>query len=79
MENNQGAIGIAKNLVAHSKTKHFDIRHRYTREAVRDGTVILSYCPTVRLIADMLTKPLPKQQIEILCTAMGLELIQTPT
>ena len=79
MEDNQGAIGIVKNPVAHSKTKHINIRYHYTREAVRDGTVILSYCPTKRMIADMLTKTLPKQQFEILHTSMGLELIQTPT
>ena len=79
MEDNQGAIGIAKKPVAHSKTKHIDIRYHYTREAVRDGTVILSYCPTKKMIADMLTKPLPKQQFEVLHTAMTLELIQTPS
>ena len=79
MKDNQGAIGIAENLVAHSKTKHIDIRYHYIRETVIDRTVNLSYCPTKRMIGDMLTKPLPKQRFEILRTAMGLELIQTPT
>ena len=75
IEDNQGGIGITKNPVAHSKTKHIDIKYYYTREAVRDGTVILSYWLT-KMIADILTKPLPKQQFEILCAAMGLELIR---
>ena len=79
MEDNQSDVGITKNPLAHSKTKHIDIRYHYTREAVRDGTVILSYCPTKKMIADMLTKPLPKQQFEVLRTAIGLELIQTPS
>jgi len=33
MEDNQGAIFIAKNPVAHSRTKHIDIRYHYIREA----------------------------------------------
>ena len=41
IEDNQGAIEI--NPVTHSKTKHIDIIYHHTREAVRDGTVILSY------------------------------------
>ena len=33
MEDNQGAISIARNPVAHSRTKHIDIRYHYIREA----------------------------------------------
>ena len=29
MEDNQGAICIAKNPVAHSRTKHIDVRYHY--------------------------------------------------
>jgi len=46
MEDNQGAICIAKNAVAHSRTKHIDIRYHYIREAIHDDFVelrLLSY------------------------------------
>ena len=46
MEDNQGAICIAKNPVAHSRTKHIDIRYHYIREAIHDDFVelrLLSY------------------------------------
>jgi len=58
MEDNQGAICIAKNPVAHSRTKHIDIRHHYIREALCDKIIELEYCPTEHMIADLLTKPL---------------------
>ena len=72
MEDNQGAIAIAKNPMAHARTKHIDIRYHYVREAVQE-VIKLQYCPTAQMIADLLTKPLPRGQFEILRLAMGME------
>ena len=72
MEDNQGAIAIAKNPIAHARTKHIDIRYHYIREAVNDGIIEVKYCPTKQMIADVLTKPLPRGQFENLRLAMGL-------
>ena len=72
MEDNQGAISIAKNPVAHSRTKHISIRYHYIREAVQEGIVNLCYCPTEQMIADLLTKPLPKERFKMLRDAMGM-------
>ena len=47
MEDNQGAIALAKNPVAHARTKHIDIRYHYD----------VKYCPT-RENANLLTKPI---------------------
>ena len=66
MEDNQGTIAIAKNAVAHTRTKHIDIRYHYILEAVQDGIANLYYCPTEKMIADVLTKPLPKERFEML-------------
>ena len=33
-EDNQGAIAIARNPVAHARTKHIDIRYHFVREAM---------------------------------------------
>ena len=52
MEDNQGAIAIAKNPVAHAHTKHIDIRFHYVREAIEEGIIEIEYCPTdVNLVA----------------------------
>ena len=72
MEDNQGAISIAKNPVAHSRTKHIDIRYHYIREAVQEGIMNLCYCPTEQMIADLLTKPLPREHFKMLRDAMGM-------
>ena len=72
MEDNQGAIAIARNPIAHARTKHIDIRYHYIREAVHSGMIVLHYCPTSEMIADLLTKPLSKALFERLRLAMGM-------
>ena len=74
MEDNQGALTVAKNPIAHTRTKHIDIRYHFIREAVRDQKFNLCYCPMKKMLADLLTKPLPKEQLfEVLRQAMGME------
>ena len=72
LEDNQGAIALAKNPVGHKRTKHIDIRYHFIREAVRAGSVNLTYCPTKDMVADIFTKPLPKIQFEKLRNQLGL-------
>ena len=72
LEDNQGAIAMAKNPIAHKRTKHIDIRHHFVREAVQAGTISLTYCPTSDMLADIFTKPLPKLQFEKLRGKLGL-------
>ena len=71
VEDNQGAIAIAKNPVAHARTKHIDIRFHYVREAIEEGIIEIEYCPTDVMIADLLTKPQSKERFERL-RQMGL-------
>ena len=73
MEDNQGAIAIARNPTAHARTKHIDIRYHFVREAMQMGIIDLYYCPTKEMIADMFTKPLSRGQFESLRLAMGME------
>ena len=77
MEDNTGAIAIAKNPVSHSRTKHIDIRYHYVREAVQDNLINLRYCPTEEMTADALTKSLPRERFEKLQKKMGLDSVQS--
>ena len=75
MEDNQGAIALANNPIAHSRTKHIDIRFHFIREAQKNGLIQIKYCPTEEMLADLLTKPLPRNSFEILRQFLGMELM----
>lgn len=55
-EDNQGAISLAKNPVAHARMKHIDIRYHYIREAIESGTIDVQYCPTREMNADSIER-----------------------
>ncbi len=77
MGDNQGSIAIARNPVFHARTKHIDIRHHFIREALQDGVIDLHFCPTDEMVADVLTKPLPRNRFEQFCRLMGMDSVPT--
>ena len=72
LEDNQGAIAMAKNPVGHKRTKHIDIKHHFIRETIQAGTIVLTYCPTKSMVADTFTKALPRDQFKNLRRELGL-------
>ena len=75
-EDNQGAIAMAKNPVGHARTKHIDIRYHFVREGVQNGAIILKYVATGEMIADILTKPLPRHSFEKLVLELGMKTVK---
>ena len=67
-------IAMAKNPVGHARTKHIDIRYHFVHEGVQNGAIILKYVPTDEMIADILSKPLPKHPFEKLVIGLGMKL-----
>ena len=65
-EDNQGSIALAKNPECHKRTKHIDISYHLVREKVEDGQVMLQYCSTKDMKADLMTKPISAVQFESL-------------
>ena len=62
----------SKNPVSHARTKHIDIKFHYVREAVKEGIISLTYCPTEKMVADLLTKPLNRIRFKSLRDEMGM-------
>ena len=69
---NTSAINISKNLVMHSKTKNLVIKYHCVRELVQDKEIRLEYVHTKEQIADIFTKPLPKDAFLYLRSKLGV-------
>ena len=73
MEDNQSCIAMAKNPQYHGRAKHIDIKHHFVRELVADETIKLEYCPTKKMIADIMMKGLAREQFCYLRQKAGIE------
>ena len=69
---NTSAINISKNLVMYSKTKHIPIKFHFLREQVTEKNIKLEYVGTKEQIADIFTKPLPRETFEYLKQRLGV-------
>ncbi|KAK7861884.1 hypothetical protein R5R35_001481 [Gryllus longicercus] len=68
---NQGALCLVKNPVFHKRTKHVDIKY-YIREKLEEGTISVSFVPSDRELADVFTKPTPRDHFHKLIFNLGM-------
>jgi hypothetical protein len=61
---NQGALQLIKHPITSQRSKHIDIAHHFVRERVIRGELKFDYCPTAKMPADFLTKPLAAPKFE---------------
>ena len=73
---NTSAINISNNLVMHSKTKHIPIKYHFLRERVSLKTIKMEYVDTKEHIANIFTKPLPRQTFVYLRQKLGVIFFQ---
>ena len=59
-QDNQASMRLEKNGFASAgkRTKHFEIRYWFTTDLVKRGVLSIEHCPTLDMVADVLTKPL---------------------
>ena len=69
---NRGAIALSKNTKDHGKVKHIDIRHHYIRELLEDGAIVIEHVPSSDNLADLFTKPLPRDHHHRLLTSLNI-------
>jgi hypothetical protein len=63
-EDNELCLRHVRNPAYHSKTKHIDVQYNFVRDEVEKGVVNLEYCPTGDMLADGMTKSLPRVAFE---------------
>ena len=68
-EDNQGSIALAKNPELHKRTNHIDIRYHFVSEKIEDGHIVLEYCPTQDMLADIMTKAILADQFTKFATS----------
>jgi len=69
---NQGALALARNPEYHARTKHIDIQYHFIRDLVTSEKLDLRFCPSGNMIADIMTKSLPRAPHNKHTKAMGL-------
>lgn len=57
-EDNQGCLSFVHSERKSRRSKHIDTRERFVQELSAKQIVRLEYCPTDRMLADIMTKPL---------------------
>ena len=61
---------MTKNPVTSNRTKHVALRFNFVREKLAAQVIDIVYCPTADMVADILTKVLPRPQHERLRAIM---------
>ncbi|GKA84516.1 retrovirus-related pol polyprotein from transposon TNT 1-94 [Tanacetum coccineum] len=63
---NKSAIALCCNNVQHSRAKHVDVRYHFIKDQVENGIVELYFVRTKYQLADIFTKPLPREKFNFL-------------
>jgi hypothetical protein len=56
--------------------KHLNLQFYWLRDTVESGQIIPEYIPTAEMAADILTKALPHQKVELCRKLMGLGYVE---
>ncbi|GJU78002.1 retrovirus-related pol polyprotein from transposon TNT 1-94 [Tanacetum coccineum] len=71
---NKSVIALCCNNVQHSRAKHIDIRYHFIKEQVENGIVELYFVRTEYQLADIFTKPLPRERFNFLIDKLGMDM-----
>ncbi|GJS16241.1 retrovirus-related pol polyprotein from transposon TNT 1-94 [Tanacetum coccineum] len=76
---NKSAIALCCNNVQHSRAKHIDVRYHFIKEQVENGIVELYFVRTEYQLADIFTKPLPRERFNFLIEKLGMRTMSPDT
>ncbi|GAU50842.1 hypothetical protein TSUD_232190 [Trifolium subterraneum] len=69
---NKSAISLARNPIAHGRSKHIEIKYHFLRDQVSKEKLTVEYCKTDVQIAHILTKPLRADRFKELRKMLGI-------
>ena len=72
MCDNTSAINLTKYQIQHSITKHIEICHHFISDHVNNGDCEVKFIETKLQLADIFTKPLPKERFFFLRNDLGI-------
>ncbi|GJW84260.1 hypothetical protein Tco_0157405 [Tanacetum coccineum] len=76
---NKSAIALCCNNVQHSRAKHIDVCYHFIKEKVENGIVELYFVRTEYQLADIFTKPLPRERFNFLIEKLGMRSMSPET
>ena len=74
---NMSAINLAKNPIAHGRSKHIKMRFHYLQEQVANGKMNLEYYRTENQIANIMTKGVQVEVFRRLRAMMNVDSLDT--
>nr|GEU78470.1 retrovirus-related Pol polyprotein from transposon TNT 1-94 [Tanacetum cinerariifolium] len=76
---NKSAIALCYNNVQHYRAKHIDVPYHFIKEQVENGIVELYFVRTEYQLADIFTKPLPRERFNFLIDKLGMKSMSPDT
>ncbi|GKF30210.1 hypothetical protein Tco_0096552 [Tanacetum coccineum] len=70
---NKSAIALCCNNVQHSRATHIDICYHFIKDQVENGIIELYFVWTEYQLADIFTKPLPRERFNFLIDKLGMK------
>ena len=69
---NQAALTLVKDAHVHERSKHIDVSYHNIRDLHKRNQIQVDFVPSQEMVADGLTKPLPRRIFERFIELMGL-------
>ncbi|GJZ19491.1 hypothetical protein Tco_0556081 [Tanacetum coccineum] len=76
---NKSVIALCYNNVQHSRAKHIDVCYHFIKEQVENGIMELYFVWTEYQLADIFTKPLPRERFNFLIEKLGMKSMSSET
>ena len=70
---NQAALTLLTNSIASARSKKIDNIYHFAKERVARKEVKVEYCPTAKMIADIMIKAFAEGKFVACCNGMGVQ------